>query len=81
MNFWEEMELLLIKVGLEAQAKRLENEIRVVCEKCGIVADIDFKLEVQSVDLDEFRKAMQTMENDDKDTADIFNTITKTYKE
>lgn len=65
MNFLEEIELLLIKVGLEAQAKRLENEIREVCEKCGIVADIDFKLEVQSVDLEEFRKAMETMQDDD----------------
>lgn len=80
MNFWEDIELLLIKFGLEAQAKRLEKEIKEVCEKCGIVADIDFRLEVQSVDLDEFREAVQAMENDDNENADIY-TILKTYKE
>lgn len=78
MNFWEDMELLLIKVSLEAHAEHLEQEIREVCEEFGIGIDIDFKLQVQSVDLDVFHKALEKGKDDSEN--ELYNII-KTYKE
>lgn len=79
MKFFEELELLLIKVSLEAHAEHLEQEIRELCEEYGITATIDFHLTVEGVDLQQFHSALEKGKEDDSEN-ELYNII-KTYKE
>lgn len=78
MKFFDDLELLLIKVSLEVHAEHLEQEIRELCEEYGITPTIDFHLTVDGVDLDTFHKALEKGKGDSEN--ELYNII-KTYKE
>lgn len=81
MSFLENLELLAIKKMLEESAKECERQTRENLEKFGITATFNIELKVEGVDIDCFHKALSEQDAESTDTADFFNTITKTYKE
>lgn len=61
MNFSEMMELMLIKMTLDAAAQAKGEQMQRLLEEIGIQAEITFEIDVKAVDLDTLHAKMDEL--------------------